>query len=92
MGDPVNYAHRIHSAGAKVMSMVTTVEDAITVVKNGSDMVMAQVAEAGGHRSLLNKGLDDENIPLIGNMALVPQIVDVVEKEFFVSLLAGGMM
>lgn len=81
MGDPVKYAHQIHSTGAKVMSMVTTVEDAITVVKNGSDMVMAQGAEAGGHRSLLNKELDDENIPLIGTMALVPQIVDVVEKE-----------
>src|SRR5215471_7047074 len=79
MGDPVKYVDQIHSTGAKIISMVTNVEDGISVAKNGSDIVMAQGAEAGGHRSLFdnnNKGvLDDENyenIPIIGTMALVP--------------------
>jgi nitronate monooxygenase len=92
MGDPVKYVDQIHSTGAKIISMVTNVEDGISVAKNGSDIVMAQGAEAGGHRSLFNnnnKGahVDDnddenyENIPLIGTMDLVPQIVDALKKE-----------
>jgi nitronate monooxygenase len=81
MGDPVKYIDQIHSCGAKVMSMVTAVEDAVNVVRNGSDIVMAQGAEAGGHRSTLNIISDKEDIPLIGTMALVPQIVDAVKKE-----------
>jgi nitronate monooxygenase len=93
MGDPVKYIDQIHSKGAKVMSMVTTVEDAISVVRNGSDIVMAQGAEAGGHRSIFNTALDDENIPLIGTMALVPPIVDALKKEIkdkLVPVVAGG--
>jgi len=86
MGDPVKYVDQIHSTGAKIISMVTNVEDAISVTKNGSDIVMAQGSEAGGHRSIFhnNDALDDdgyENIPLIGTMALVPQIVDALKKE-----------
>jgi nitronate monooxygenase len=85
MGDPVKYVDQIHSTGAKIISMVTNVEDAISVAKNGSDIVMAQGSEAGGHRSIFdNNGvLDDgyENIPLIGTMALVPQIVDALKKD-----------
>jgi nitronate monooxygenase len=41
MGDPVKYVDQIHSTGAKIISMVTNVEDAISVAKNGSDIVMA---------------------------------------------------
>ena len=85
MGDPVKYVDQIHSTGAKIISMVTNVEDAISVAKNGSDIVMAQGSEAGGHRFIFdnNGALDDgyENIPLIGTMALVPQIVDALKKE-----------
>lgn len=86
MGDPVKYVDQIHSTGAKIISMVTNVEDAISVAKNGSDIVMAQGSEAGGHRSIFhnNDALDDdgyENVPLIGTMALVPQIVDALKKE-----------
>lgn len=81
MGDPVD---QIHSTGVKIISMVTNVEDAISVAKNGSDIVMAQGSEAGGHRSIFdnNGALDDgyENIPLIGTMALVPQILDALKK------------
>lgn len=95
MADPAKYVDQIHSTGAKVMSMVTTVEDAISVVRNGSDIVMAQGAEAGGHRSIFNTALDDENIPLIGTMALVPQIVDALKKEILDRLVpvvaAGGI-
>ena len=36
MGDPVKYIDKIHSNGIKVMSMVTNVEDAVTLAKNGA--------------------------------------------------------
>ena len=48
MGDPVKYIDKLHSRGIKVISMVTNVEDAVTLAKNGSDIIMAQGAEAGG--------------------------------------------
>ena len=60
MGDPVKHAEQIHSIGAKVMSMVTTVEEAINVVRNGTDIVVVQGAEAGGHRSTFDTNPDAE--------------------------------
>lgn len=80
MGDPVKHVKQIHSTGAKVMSMVTTVEEAINVVRNGTDIVVVQGAEAGGHRSTFDINPDEE-IPLIGTMPLVPQVVDAIKKE-----------
>lgn len=47
MGDPVKYIDKFHIRGIKVMSMVTNVDDAVTLAKNGSDIIMAQGAEAG---------------------------------------------
>ena len=81
MGDPVKYIDKIHSSGAKVISMVTNVKDAISVARNGPDIVMAQGAEAGGHKSTFNAEIEDKDKSLIGTMALVPQIVDGLEKE-----------
>lgn len=42
---------RFHSVGTKVVAMVATVEDAVDAVGRGVDVVVAQGAEAGGHRS-----------------------------------------
>jgi nitronate monooxygenase len=55
--------------------MVTTVEEAVRVAENGADVVVAQGAEAGGHRSTFD--LSSE-MPLVGTLALVPQVVDAV--------------
>lgn len=81
MGDPVKYIDKIHARGINVISMVTNTQDAITLAKNGSDIIMAQGSEAGGHRSIFNNNFDEQYIPLIGTMALIPQIVDGLEKE-----------
>jgi nitronate monooxygenase len=81
MGDPVKFIDKIHSKGINVMSMVTNVEDAVTLAKNGSDIIMAQGAEAGGHRSIFDNNKNDKDIPLIGTMSLVPQIIDTLRKE-----------
>src|SRR5436309_9032915 len=54
MGDPVKFVNQIHSTGAKVMSMVTSAEEAVKVARNGTDVIVAQGSEAGGHRSTFN--------------------------------------
>ena len=81
MGDPVKYVDMIHAKGIKVISMVTNVQDAVTLAKNGTNIIMAQGAEAGGHRSVFNNNLNDQDIPLIGTMSLVPYVVDNLRKE-----------
>jgi len=81
MGDPVKYLDKIHAKGIKVISMVTNVQDAVALAKNGSDIIMAQGAEAGGHRSVFSNNENDKDIPLIGTMSLVPHVVDSLRKE-----------
>lgn len=89
LGDPSNISESAHSHGTIVMAMVTTVKEAIQVAKGGTDIVVAQGAEAGGHRSTFKLGLDGQ-LPLIGTFALVPQIVDAIPNVPVVA--AGGVM
>lgn len=77
LGDPGPLVARAHAGGARVLAMVTTVEEATRVASEGVDGVVAQGAEAGGHRSTFDLGPADEP-PLVGTLALVPQIVDAV--------------
>jgi nitronate monooxygenase len=78
---------RCHARGVKVMAMVATVQDARDVVAAGADLVVAQGGEAGGHRSVASKPANPE-AAMIGTMALVPQIVDVVRVPV---VAAGGL-
>jgi nitronate monooxygenase len=77
LGDPENLVGQAHAEGMLVVSMVTTVEEAVLVVERGADIVVAQGAEAGGHRSTFELGPDGE-ASLVGTLALVPQVVDAV--------------
>ncbi len=80
MGDPGKISGQAHNAGAKVMSMVTTTEEAICVAEGGADIIVAQGSEAGGHRSTF--GVDPNNEPpMIGTMALVPQVIDALSSS-----------
>jgi len=87
LGDPARLVRDAHAAGCKVVSMVTTVEEAVRVAEGGADVVVAQGAEAGGHRSTFELGPDGE-VPLIGTLALVPQVVDAVDVPV---VAAGGI-
>ena len=78
---------RCHARGVKVISMVATVQDARDAVANGVDVVVAQGGEAGGHRSVSAKPVNPE-VAMVGTMALVPQIVDVVRVPV---VAAGGL-
>jgi len=78
---------RCHERGARVVAMVASVEDARRVVSSGADAVVAQGAEAGGHRSFGVKPASREEAA-VGTMVLVPEIVDTVAVPV---IAAGGI-
>jgi nitronate monooxygenase len=88
LGDPTPYVDWVHRAGGLMFAMVTTVEDAKHVEASGADVIVAQGAEAGGHRSTIDLPSDGE-AALVGTMALVPQVVDAVRRPVLAS---GGIM
>jgi nitronate monooxygenase len=71
-----------------VIVMASTVEDAVRAVEGGADAVVAQGAEAGGHRSAFDLP-DEGEVPLVGTFALVPQVVRAVGVPV---VAAGGLM
>jgi nitronate monooxygenase len=88
LGDPGELVERAHGEGMLVVSMVGTVEDAVRDAEAGADVLVAQGAEAGGHRSTVEFGSDGE-VPLVGTLALVPQVVDAVAVPV---VAAGGIV
>lgn len=76
---------RVKAAGCLVMSSATIVREAIWLERKGADVIIAQGAEAGGHRGMFMTG-SIANQP--GTMALVPQIVDAVRVPV---IAAGGI-
>ena len=88
MGSPAPFVERLHRAGVTVVGTATTVAEAEQVAAAGADAVVAQGAEAGGHRGTFLTGGSKE-LPLVGTMALVPQVVDAVAVPV---LAAGGIM
>ena len=88
MGDPGPWVDRVHAAGALAMAMATTVDDALRLEASGVDAVVAQGSEAGGHRSSLDARSGAEP-PLVGTLALVPQMVDALRVPV---VAAGGIM
>ena len=88
MGDPAPFVARIKEHGGFVVAMATTVANAIRLEASGADAIVAQGAEAGGHRSLLDAAAGADP-PLVGTLALVPQVVDAVRVPV---IAAGGIM
>jgi nitronate monooxygenase len=87
MGDPAPFVGRLKQQGSFVMAMATTVDDARRLEAAGVDAIIAQGSEAGGHRSTIDAPGDD--VPLVGTMALVPQVADAVNVSV---IAAGGIM
>jgi enoyl-[acyl-carrier protein] reductase II len=77
LGDPDELVERAHSAGAKVIHQVHTVEQARRVAGLGVDAIIAQGSEAGGQGMALG----------VGAMALIPQVADAVDP---IPVLAAG--
>ena len=76
---------RVKATGAIVMGSATVVREAVWLEDNGADIIIAQGAEAGGHRGMF---LTDRLAEQVGNLALVPQVVDAVKLPVIV---AGGI-
>jgi len=76
---------QLKNAGILVISSATTAEEARWLEARGVDAVIAQGAEAGGHRGMF---LTDDIARQAGTMALVPQIVDAVKVPV---IAAGGI-
>jgi nitronate monooxygenase len=76
---------RVKAAGSIVMASATIVREAIWLEENGADVVIAQGAEAGGHRGMF---LTDNIANQPGLFALLPQVVDAVRVPV---VAAGGI-
>jgi nitronate monooxygenase len=76
---------RVKAAGCTVLSSATTVKEAIWLEEHGADAIIAQGAEAGGHRGMF---LTDNIAEQPGTFALVPQVVDAVKVPV---IAAGGI-
>lgn len=76
---------RVKDAGCLVMSSATTCEEARWLETQGCDAIIAQGAEAGGHRGMF---LTDNLATQVGTFALVPQVVDAVKVPV---IAAGGI-
>ncbi len=83
---PAGTVQAAKSRGLRVLGTATTVAEAIALEQAGVDAVVAQGAEAGGHRGSF---LGNPAANLIGTMALVPQVVDAVRVPVIAS---GGIM
>jgi nitronate monooxygenase len=82
---PADAIAACRAAGIFTMATATCVAEARAIEAAGVDAVIAQGAEAGGHRGSF---LDEAHPPLIGTIALVPQIVDAVRIPVIAS---GGI-
>jgi nitronate monooxygenase len=82
---PEDLLARVRATGAKVLSSATTVDEARWLERRGVDAVIAQGAEAGGHRGMfLAEGANSQ----VGTFALLPQIVGAVSVPV---IAAGGI-
>ena len=76
---------RVKRAGCKVICSATTRREALWLAERGVDAIIAQGAEAGGHRGMF---IETEVATQIGTFALVQQIVEAVKLPV---IAAGGI-
>ena len=80
---PEDLLERVRRSGAMILSSATTVAEARWLDARGVDAIIAQGAEAGGHRGMF---LTDDIHAQPGLYALLPQVVDAVR----VPVIAAG--
>jgi nitronate monooxygenase len=76
---------RVKAAGCLVIASATIVKEAVWLEERGVDAIIAQGAEAGGHRGMF---LTDDIATQPGLFALLPQVVDAVKVPV---IAAGGI-
>jgi len=83
---PPEAMDRLRAQGAFVMGTATTVAEAKMLEAAGAGAVIAQGSEAGAHRGTFEVQAEP---PLVGTIALVPQIADAIQLPVIAS---GGIM
>ena len=80
-----HWFERVKRAGCKIICSATTRREALCLAERGVDAIIAQGAEAGGHRGMF---LETDVATQIGTFALVQQIVEAVKVPV---IAAGGI-
>jgi nitronate monooxygenase len=89
--DPAPAMGLAHDAGAPLLAMVTTPEEALAAISAGANAVIAQGSESGGHRSTFVGAEIPASLREVGTMALVPQVVAALGPDVPV-IASGGIM
>lgn len=71
------YIEQIKKAGISWFAAVTTVREAKLAEAAGADVIVAQGAEAGGHRASFDPS--DAEVKMVGLLSLLPAVVDAVK-------------
>jgi nitronate monooxygenase len=79
---PAGLVAAAHAAGIDVWATVVTSTDARLAVAAGTDALVVQGLEAGGHRATFDDG-DDDDLPLL-------KLLEAMRREFSVPLVAAG--
>jgi nitronate monooxygenase len=77
---------RLKARGIRIVASATSVDEARWLEARGSDAIVAQGSEAGGHRGMF---LECDVRTQTGLMSLLPQVVDAVSVPV---IAAGGIM
>src|SRR6266513_3402669 len=83
---PASAIEAVKARGMFLVGTATTVDEAAELEKAGVDAVVAQGAEAGGHRGSFSAEFE---AAMVGTISLVPQVVDAVRIPVIAS---GGIM
>lgn len=83
---PPDFVARLKAAGIKWFATVTTVAEARAAAEAGADALIAQGAEAGGHRGAF--AASEAERAAIGLFALLPAVCDAVDLPV---IAAGGI-
>ncbi len=83
---PAAFVERLKARGITWMATVSTVAEARAAEAAGADILVAQGAEAGGHRGRFDASRAEAE--MVGLMALVPAVVDAVRLPV---VAAGGI-